>query len=72
MNDYLEFEIMRSANAGQPYYFRIKAKPNGRVLAHSETYVNKSDCIAAVKRIKSHAATAAIWDMSVKPLALVS
>jgi uncharacterized protein YegP (UPF0339 family) len=38
----IEFQIHRSQNAHQPYFLRIVAD-NGKILASSETYVNKAD-----------------------------
>jgi len=57
----ITFEIRPSNNRLQPYYFRIVAS-NGRVLASSETYVNKQDVINAVNLIKQNAATARFID----------
>jgi uncharacterized protein len=42
----MKFQIKRSSNASQPYYWRIIAS-NGQVLASSETYVSKEDAKAA-------------------------
>lgn len=42
----IEFQIQRSNNAWQPYFWRIVAG-NGKVLAHSENYQNKADAISA-------------------------
>lgn len=43
----MTFEIRRSNSYLQPYYWRIVAR-NGKVLASSETYRNKQDCLAAI------------------------
>lgn len=46
------FEIKTSNN--NQFYFRIVSS-NGRTLAHSETYNNRSDCEHAVELIRSEA-----------------
>lgn len=68
MNDYIEFQIERSNNASQPYYFVIKTRSNHKVLASSETYANKADCKRAIELIRAFGATGAVWDMTVTPL----
>lgn len=55
----MKFEIHNSAN-GQ-YFWRIVAS-NGRVLAASETYVNKADADSAARLVKAGAAQAPIED----------
>lgn len=55
----MKFEIHDSAN-GQ-FYWRIVAS-NGRVLATSETYHNKSDAESAARSVKVSAGSAAIED----------
>jgi uncharacterized protein YegP (UPF0339 family) len=68
----IEFEVRKSSSSSQPYYWRIKSVGNSKILASSETYVNKADCVAAMKLVKTGAATATMWDMTgVKP-AIVS
>lgn len=57
----ITFEIRPSNSRLQPYYFRIVAS-NGRVLASSETYVNKQDAVNAVNLIRQNAATAEFYD----------
>lgn len=58
----VRFEIQRSSSASQPYYWRIVAVANGKVLAASETYVNKQDVINAVNLVRGSAAGAAFID----------
>lgn len=53
----MKFEIKPSSN-GQ-WYFRIVSS-NGNVLAHSETYWNRSDCRNAASLIKYQAGAAPI------------
>ena len=53
--------IWDSAN-GQ-YYFTIVAS-NGKTLATSETYWNKSDCRSAADLIKREASSATILDLT--------
>ncbi|MGF1647417.1 MAG: YegP family protein, partial [Kineosporiaceae bacterium] len=45
------------------YYWRAVAD-NGRVLASSETYYNKSDAQAAINTVKREAATAQTVDLT--------
>ena len=47
----MEFQIVRSNNPAQPYFWRIVAS-NGLTLAASETYVNKQDAISAVHIVR--------------------
>lgn len=49
----MEFQIDKSEKNNQ-YYFRIVAE-NGKILAHSETYHNLSDCEHAVDLIRNNA-----------------
>lgn len=53
-------DIHKNQNTPQKYWFVIRAK-NDR-LAHSEMYVNKSDCIQTAKLVVAHAADAVIYD----------
>ena len=55
------FEILRSTS-GQ-YFFRIRAA-NHETLAHSETYVAKLSCQAAIAVIKGGAGGAPVYDRS--------
>ncbi|QGN49539.1 YegP family protein [Micromonospora sp. WMMD558] len=55
----MQFEI-HNANGGQ-YYWKIVAS-NGRTLATSETYWNKSDARSAAQSVKTYAASAPIVD----------
>lgn len=41
------------------YFFRIVAS-NGRILAHSETYYNRSDAVSAANLIKTQAWNATV------------
>lgn len=59
----MKFEILRSSDARQPYYWRIVFR-NGRVAARSETYVNKIDARDAITTVKREAATAPIVDLT--------
>jgi uncharacterized protein YegP (UPF0339 family) len=59
----MEFQIRRSSNPVQPYYWRIVAG-NGRVLASSETYVHKQDAIDAAQSVTSNAYSAPIYDQT--------
>ncbi len=45
----------------QPYFWRI-VSANGRVLAHSETYVNRQDAINAANAVKENAYGAPFTD----------
>lgn len=55
----MEFQV-GDASGGQ-YYWRIVGR-NGEPLAHSETYVNKRDAIAACELVQANAAGAPIYD----------
>ena len=57
----MTFELDRSNN-GQ-YYFRIVAS-NSKTLAHSETYVAKSDALHAINLIKREASSAPVVDLT--------
>ncbi len=59
----MKFEIRKSNNPAQPYYWRIVAD-NGEPLAHSETYVSKADCQTAINIIAASAATAEVDDLT--------
>jgi uncharacterized protein YegP (UPF0339 family) len=57
----MKFKVRKSAN-GQ-YYFTTNAS-NGQVLATSEMYRAKADCIAAIRLIQAGAAGAGIDDLT--------
>lgn len=44
----IRFEVKRSEDAGQGWYWRIVSAANGEVIATSETYVRHIDAVAAV------------------------
>ncbi len=60
----MKFEIRKSNNPDQPYYWRIVADKNGETLAHSETYVSKADCHNAIAIVAAGAATAEVDDLT--------
>ena len=64
MNDFLEFEIRRSKSESQPYYWHVKAKKNGEILAASETLTSVQGCLNAIRLVKGNADTATVWDMT--------
>jgi uncharacterized protein YegP (UPF0339 family) len=55
------FEVRRSNDPRQPYYWRILAS-NGAVLAHSETYTTKQGCTNAIAVVAAGAAQARVHD----------
>lgn len=57
----MKIEIRRTNN-GQ-FYWRIVAG-NGEPLAHSETYIHKSDAVSAAQSVKTNAAGAPILDLA--------
>lgn len=59
----MQFQISRSTSSQQPYYFKIVAS-NGRILASSETYVNKADAKSAIDLIKTHCSSASVVDLT--------
>ena len=58
----MKFVIKKTASTGQ-YSFRIVAS-NGKILAHSEQYVDKRSAQEAIDSIKSNAASATAEDES--------
>lgn len=58
----IRFELHSSSNPFQPYYWRIVSTANGRVLAHSETYVHRQDAVNAVNLVKANAYGSAFLD----------
>ena len=58
----MKFVIKKTASTGQ-YSFRIVAS-NGKILAHSEQYVDKRSAHEAIDLIKSEAASATTEDES--------
>ncbi len=57
----IRFELHRSNSVSQPYFWRI-VSANGRVLAHSETHVNRQDAINAANAVKENAYGAPFTD----------
>jgi uncharacterized protein YegP (UPF0339 family) len=47
----MKFEIIRSLNATQPFYFILRAK-NGEVVLTSEMYARKESCYKTIRSIK--------------------
>lgn len=57
-----KFEIYK--DAGGQYRWRFTAS-NGKIIAvSSESYVNKSDCQAAIALVKRDAPTAPVYDLT--------
>ena len=54
----MRFKVRRS---GAQYFFRIVAS-NGQKLCHSENYVNKADCLNAIRIIQGGAGSAPVDD----------
>ena len=59
----MKFQIRRSSNSSQPYYWRIVAN-NGQVLATSETYVSKDSAKSAINSVKTGASGATVEDLT--------
>ncbi len=57
----MTFKVRKSTN-GQ-YYFTVVAS-NGKTLAHSETYHNKTDATHAANVIKSEAGSGTVQDLT--------
>lgn len=53
-----KFEIWKSKKDGQ-WYFHLKA-PNGEIIAHSEGYTTKDNCLNGIDAVKGYAPTAEI------------
>ena len=58
----IEFQMLRSNDANQPYYWRIVSTGNRNILATSETYARKVDAEAAINLVYSNAASASYDD----------
>lgn len=58
----MKFTISKSKNG--EYYFTLRAR-NGQVIAQSETYHNRKDCIKTIKSIRCKAFFATIKDTTV-------
>jgi uncharacterized protein YegP (UPF0339 family) len=56
------FEIYKNIQQRQQYWWVIKAKGNHAVLAHSEMYARKSDCMHAMELVARNAAEAIYYD----------
>jgi len=57
----MRFEIRRSSNQEQPYYWRI-VSDNGEPLAMSEPYVTKASAESAVELIQARAGASQVLD----------
>ena len=53
------FEFWKSEKDGQ-WYFHLIA-PNGEIVAQSQGYASKDNCINGIKAVKEYAATAIIY-----------
>lgn len=53
----MKFEYWKANNGN--WYFRLKAS-NGEIVAQSEGYVNESDCLNTINKIKAGASTATV------------
>ena len=59
----MRFQIRRSNNYRQPYYWRMVAR-NGEVLATSETYTTKQGCQNAIAVVKREAGGGIVDDLT--------
>lgn len=57
----MQFELRHVDDIESRYFWRA-VTTGGRILAWSENYPTKQDCIAAVDRLRSSAADAALID----------
>jgi len=58
----IEYQILKSSSATQPYYWRVVETGNNSVLATSETYVRKQSAIDSAYSVKNGSATGGIFD----------
>jgi uncharacterized protein YegP (UPF0339 family) len=56
-------EIYEAATKKKQWFFRIKSK-NTQIVAHSETYTRKSNCIRTARRLIESGLNAEIFDRS--------
>jgi uncharacterized protein YegP (UPF0339 family) len=54
-------EIYEADTAKKQFFFRIMAK-NTQIIAHSETYTRKSNCIRTARRLVESGLKAQIYD----------
>ncbi|MFL6112871.1 MAG: YegP family protein [Catenulispora sp.] len=59
-----KFEVYK--DQGSKFRFRLKAA-NGQIIAASEAYESKAALLSGIESIRSHAATAALVDMTEAP-----
>ena len=59
----IRYEVRKAASGPQPYYWRVVAVANSKVLATSETYYNRVDAIHAVNLVKAGSATAQVVEV---------
>ncbi len=51
----LAIEIFsRRGLLGKRFYFRIRSKANGKILASSEAYQNRQDCVNTAATLRAH------------------
>lgn len=60
-----KFEIKKSKNGD--YYFNLRSKGNGEIIATSEMYSSKQNCINGIAAVKRDAPVAGIEDLTVAP-----
>lgn len=57
-----KFEIKKSSN--DKYYFNLRSKGNGEVIATSEMYSSKQACKNGIAAVKRDAADAEVVDLT--------
>lgn len=55
-----KFEIKKSKNGD--YYFNLRSKGNGEIIATSEMYSSKQNCINGIAAVKRDAPVSAVED----------
>lgn len=60
--DFPKFEIKKSSNG--KFYFNLRSKGNGQVIATSEMYNSKQSCKDGIEAVKRDAPNATIEDLS--------
>ncbi len=58
----IEYQIQKSSNPSQPYFWRVVSTGNHEVLCHSENYTTKAAAIATAYLVQGGSAAAQVLD----------
>jgi len=65
-----DFDVKKD-NKGE-WYWTFQADNSKTIARSSESYVNRSDCLHAIKIVKEKAPSCTVWDLTTDPISTVA